>query len=151
MDLIKQAQSACQFPEFRQEEKLLVSELGRYLALLPEPSRRDWLAIGATWILMSVAAVVLFTLPAGSVIESGVLTAPGLFLLGALGAFIAMGALYILLTVRMSALQAPEIFAIQQQITEHGAKIALMFRAYRKGIVAIQGNRVIFLRSNHLC
>ena len=147
MDLIKQAQSACRFPEFREEEKHLVAKLGRYLALLPEPSRRDWLAIAAMWVLVFVAAVVLATLPVGAMIDSTTQTAPALFLLAALATFIVLGALYILLTVRLSALQTPEIFAVQQQITEHGARIALMFRAYRKGVVSISHALLRHLKS----
>ena len=144
MDLIKQAQSACQFPEFRQEEKLLVAELGRYLALLPEPSRRDWLAIAATWVLLLAAAFVLVTLPVATATDTG---APARLLLVVLGTLILLGALHILFTVRLSALQTPEIFAVQQQITEHGAQIALMFRSYRKGIVAISHVLFKHLRS----
>lgn len=135
MDLIKQAQRACQFPEFREEERYLVDKIGRYILLLPEPSRRDWLAIAAIWVLLVVGAVVLATAAAGT--GSGALTTPALLLLGALQVFILLGALFVLLTVRLSSLQTPEIFDIQQQITEHGAQIALMFRTYRRGIVAI--------------
>ena len=113
----------------------MVDKIGRYILLLPEPSRRDWLAIAAIWVLLVVGAVVLATAAAGS--GSATLTIPALLLLGTLQVFILLGALFILLTVRLSALQTPEIFDIQQQITEHGAQIALMFRTYRRGIVAI--------------
>ena len=138
VDLIKHAQSACQFPEFQEEERRLVDMIGRYIMLLPEPSRRNWLAVAALWVLMAFGAFVFASVPLAAGSDPKAYAALPLLLL-----LILLGALYNLLTVRLSALQTPEIFEIQRQITEHGAQIALMFRAYRRGIVAI--SHVLFI------
>ena len=137
MDLIKQAQSACLFPEFWEEEKHLVAKLADYSELLPEPSVRDWITIAATWALVIAAAVVATLVLSGSAATASLEPAFRPLVPAVLAVLAALATAYTLLTVRLSELRTPEVLAAQQQITMLGGRVSALFRAYKSAIIVI--------------